>query len=233
VTYQYTDPNAADTTTYYFTPCGMTQETCPGKNPAVGMGVRIAEDTSKGQTCDVLGSFSSDFAVWKPLLEDDTGDFIGIQLVGGDGSACSASTLGDSYSLTVNFNCYSGNPKDRIKAGPEATGFIANSGNLCSPVYQIDTCLACADACALPLSPSAANPPGGGPGWFGWTLIIMFGILTPLYVVGGFFMTGRLPVPFDRCSSISRRTSMQAGNGQYSSAASNGATSYGSVSDSI
>ena len=151
--YTYTDPSADAPTTYYFTPCGMTSQTCVTKNPATGMGVRISEDSS-GNTCDVLGSFSDDFAEWTPLLEDDTGDFIGLQLNGGNGSPCQAGgshpVEPTPYRLVTNFNCYVGNPKDRIKASPAGTAFVASSGSSCSPIFQINTCLACADGCSLP-----------------------------------------------------------------------------------
>ena len=204
------------------------------------MGVKIGEATA-GPTCDVLGSFSDDFATWSPLLEDQTGDFIGLQLVGGDGSACATGPPGaNAYSMTVNFNCYTGNPKDRVKSSSAATGFIASMGSGCSPVYQINTCLACSDGCAN--TPPAPSPSGAGSGkglgWFAWTCIIIFGILLPLYVVGGFLITKRLPPPFDRCASLSRRTQMLAGkDNSYTSAelggSNKGGTTYGAVSDSI
>ena len=235
VSYTYTDPNTNPPATFWFTPCGMAPETCVGANPAVGMGVRQSENAG-GQTCDVLGSWSTDFAVWMPLLEDDTGDFIGLQLTGGDGSTCDNQPPHPvqpvAYGLVVNFNCFVGNPKDRIKAGPEASSFLAASGDACSPVYQINTCLACADGCALPLTPSSSQT-GGGPGWFGWLLIIGFGFMLPAYIAGAYMVTGRLPVPFDRCFPESRRTSQEAGADAGYSSAAMGGTSYGSVSDSI
>ena len=202
------------------------------------MGVQKTED-SKGKVCNVLGAFSTEDADWEPLLEDDTGDFIGVQMTNNVGSKCE-SLPNAFYSLTVNFNCYTGNPKDRIKAGPEATGFIAQigSGDGCSAVYQINTCLACADACALPLVPSpTSDGPAGGPGWFGWLLIVVFLIIAPVYIIGGFVLFKRLPPPFDRCLSSSRRTSMQAGNEGYTTASNvnytSKSTSYGSVADSL
>ena len=243
VTYSYTDPNAQSPTTYYFSPCGDTQESCddPVKDPSVGMGIQITEDSTKGEVCDVLGAFSTEDADWEPLLEDDTGDFIGLQMTNNIGSKCE-SLPNTFYSLTVNFNCYMGNPKDRIKAGPEATGFIAQTGSGegdgCSAVYQINSCLACADACALPLVPSpTSDGPAGGPGWFGWLLIVVFLIIAPVYIIGGFVLFKRLPPPFDRCLSLSRRTSMQAGNEGYTTASNvnytSKSTSYGSVADSL
>ena len=209
----------------------MTSQTCVTKNPATGMGVRISEDSS-GNTCDVLGSFSDDFAEWTPLLEDDTGDFIGLQLNGGNGSPCQAGgshpVEPTPYLLVTNFNCYVGNPKDRIKASPAGTAFVASSGSGCSPIFQINTCLACADGCSLPLSPSAGSG-GGGVGWFGWLLIVVFLILTPAYIIGGYVIQKRILPPFDRCVPESRRTSQEVG-GDYSVAQ---GTTYGAVSDSI
>ena len=231
VTYTYTDPNADMPTTFYFTPCGDTSQTCddPIKTPAVGMGVRQTEDAG-GNKCDVLGSFSTDDAVWSPLLEDDTGDFIGLQLKGGEGSACLAGgAVGSSYSLITNFNCYEGNPKDRVKATPAATAYIASNGEGCYPVYQINTCEACADGCQLPLTPTGSNN-DGGIGWFAWLLIICFLILLPGYLIGGYVVYKRPLPPFDRC--LTQRTLQEPG--EYSAAASmNGGTTYGSVSDSL
>jgi hypothetical protein len=195
----------------------VPQLDCPldpdhAQDPLIGMGV------SKSDTgCHVLGTWDAVGALWTALLDEDSGKVIGIQLKGGDGATCSANTQ-DKYSLTTNFNCYV-DEAQTVKASLEASGFLANMGDECNPVYQINTCLACADGCGA--SPSPPQPPQtpsssathsgtvpGGMGWFGVLCIVVFVVVLPLYVGVGFVLRSRqglsglaaLPPPLDKCA---------------------------------
>ena len=98
-----------------------------------------------------------------------------------------------------------------VKAGQAASGFLADMGDDCNPMFQINTCLACPDGCGSSLTPSSAGPDHPGMGWFAVLCIIVFVVLLPLYVGIGFITRSRqglsglaaLPPPLDKCAGAS------------------------------
>ena len=187
------------------------------QDPVIGMGMSQSD-----LGCDVLGQWGADGASWSALLDEDSGKVIGIQLHGGEGATCHVNQK-EKYSLTTNFNCYV-DEAQTVKASLQASDFLAEMGNECNPVYQINTCLACPDGCgASPPAPmntpssSSSNPGKGsaGVGWFGVLCIVVFVVVLPLYVGVGFILRSRqglsglaaLPPPLDKCAGSSNTNS--------------------------
>lgn len=198
---------------FYFSPCNSVPNIqCPENpehqsDPLIGMGIAKGDQGA----CNVLGTWDADSAVWSPLLDEGTGKVVGIQLKGGEGATCAVNSM-EKFSLTTNFNCYTDDAQTK-KASLKASGFLADMGNDCNPVYQINTCLACPDGCGaqpLPATPSSdpihVDPPGMG--WFAVLCIIVFVVILPLYVGIGYIVKTReghsglsaLPPPFHRCA---------------------------------
>ena len=186
----YTSPDPYNPQTFTLALCGMASETCIGETPAVGMGILQGED-SGGKTCNVVGTWDEDLARWSPLLDD--GDFIGLTLKGIVGApTCPAGGPSGTYvpySMTVNINCYEGEPSEKKKSDKALTEFIAVDDDACNPVFQVSSCLACRDGCGPgrpdgPVGP--VKPIPNGINAFGWFCIVVFGMLLPAYVIGGF-----------------------------------------------
>ncbi len=173
---------------YYLNVCGVSATQCPDDagDPPVTTGSAV-QTTPSG--CFVLGAFQGNNCLWTA----DPEGVEGLELVLNDGSndLCADGT---PRQVTMDFVC----PPTAGPAGPLVPEIwtAVNQPGSCQYTYMFETCAACRGGCMSPPpepTPSPSAGPDGpvtpilhGPGAFGWICIVLFGMLLPAYVLGGF-----------------------------------------------